>query len=377
MSDATARDWAVRGWCPDVWRPMMSGDGLLVRVKPKLGRLTRQQVLALCDAAGTWGNGLVDMTRRANLQIRGVAEAGWPAVLERLIAQGLVDADAAIEARRNVLVAPDWRVGDNSHRIVSELLVRLRELPELPGKTGFVVDAGPVRMLAAEPGDFRIERGEAGGLILRAEGRPCGVGVSPDREVDGLIALARWFAESGGASAGRMARHQAELPAGLAGTCLPAPSAAPITPGTHALGAAYGTPFGRVDVRTLALASAPALRITPWRVLLFEDTTLAPIDGLVDNPADPLLRVDACPGAPDCVQATVETRDLARRLAPSIAVHLHVSGCEKACARSRPADVTLTGRAGLYDLALNAEAGSPPIRSALTGAELLAHFGAA
>lgn len=377
MSGAAARDWAVRGWCPDAWRPMMSGDGLLVRVKPKLARLTRQQVLALCEAAGTWGNGLVDMTRRANLQIRGVAEAGWPALLQRLIAQGLVDADAAIEARRNVLVAPDWRVGDDSHRIVSELLVRLREFPELPGKTGFVVDAGPVRMLAAEPGDFRIERGEAGGLILRAQGRRCGVAVSRDREVDGLIALARWFAESGGVSAGRMERHRAELPSKLAGTCQPAPSAAPIMPGTHALGAAYGMPFGQVDVRTLVAASAPALRITPWRVLLFEDTTLACVNGLINNPADPLLRVDACPGAPDCVQATVETRDLARRLAPSIAGHLHVSGCEKACARARPADVTLTGRAGRYDLALNAEPGSPPIRSALTGAELLAHFGAA
>ena len=367
----------MRGWCPDAWRPMMSGDGLLVRVKPRLGRLTREQVLALCDAAVTWGNGLVDVTRRANLQIRGVPETGWPFLLERLIAQGLVDADAAIETRRNVLVAPDWRAGDDSHRIASELLIRLEEFPELPGKTGFVVDAGPKRMLADEPGDFRIERGGGGGLILRAEGRPCGVAVSSDRAVDGLIVLARWFAESGGTSAGRMTRHQAELPSGMAGTCVPGPLAYPIAPGIHALGAAYGIPFGRVDIRTLAAASAPALRITPWRVLLLEDVTLAPVEGLVDDPSDPLLRADACPGAPDCVQATVETRDLARRLASSIAGHLHVSGCEKACARARPADVTLTGRAGLYDLALNAEAGSPPIRSALTRAELLAHFGAA
>ena len=45
--------FAVKGWCPDAWHPMISGDGLLVRVKPRLGRLTREQALALCDAAAT------------------------------------------------------------------------------------------------------------------------------------------------------------------------------------------------------------------------------------------------------------------------------------------------------------------------------------
>ena len=30
----------AKGWCPGAWRPMASGDGLLVRVRPRLGRLT-------------------------------------------------------------------------------------------------------------------------------------------------------------------------------------------------------------------------------------------------------------------------------------------------------------------------------------------------
>ena len=372
MSGAPEKGWAVRGWCPDAWRPMMSGDGLLVRVKPRLGLFSREQVLALCDAATAWGNGLVDVTRRANLQIRGVRGGNWPALLEHLVAQGLVDDDPAAERRRNILVAPDWRAGDDSHRIASELLGRLEELPELPGKTGFVVDAGASRILADEPGDFRIERGETGSLILRAEGRTHGVEVGRGKEVDGLISLARWFLESGGPDAGRMVRHRAELPAGLAGSRTPARSVAPIGPGTHALGAAYGVPFGRADARVLAGAarSAPTLRITPWRVLLLEDARPAHIEGLIDNPTGPLLRTDACPGAPDCSQATVETRELARRLAPQIAGHLHVSGCEKGCARSRPADVTVTGDGGRYDLVCDGSL----LLSALSTAELLAHF---
>ncbi len=67
----------IKGWCPGAWRPMATGDGLLVRVRPPLGQLSREQTLALCDAAETFGSGLIELTSRANLQLRGVTdEAG-------------------------------------------------------------------------------------------------------------------------------------------------------------------------------------------------------------------------------------------------------------------------------------------------------------
>ena len=37
----------AKGWCPGAYRPMMSGDGLVVRVRPVLARLTQAQVLGL------------------------------------------------------------------------------------------------------------------------------------------------------------------------------------------------------------------------------------------------------------------------------------------------------------------------------------------
>ncbi|RXR30813.1 cobalamin biosynthesis protein CobG [Sphingobium fluviale] len=370
----------VKGWCPDAWRPMMAGDGLLVRVKPRLGRLTRAQALGLCDAAMAHGNGLIDLTRRANLQIRGVSEQGWQRLLDRLLAQGLVHPDPAIEQRRNLLLPPDCRTGDDSHRIACDLLDRLDELPDLPGKTGFVIDAGQACVLRDEAGDFRIERGAGGGLILRGGGRDTGAPVAPGKEADALVALARWFVASGGAHVGRMARHDAALPGWADGDVPPGPPAARIVPGAHDIGTACGAPFGCLHAETLACllqaSSARALRITPWRVLVLEGVH-APLDsmaGLITDPADPLLRVDACPGAPLCPQATVETRDLARRIASLVTGSLHVSGCAKGCARSAPADATLTGSTGLFDLALNAVPGSPAVRSAVGTAELLAHF---
>ena len=64
----------VQGWCPGAHRPMMSGDGLVVRVRPRLARLSAAQTLGLCDLALRFGNGTIDLTNRANLQLRGVAE---------------------------------------------------------------------------------------------------------------------------------------------------------------------------------------------------------------------------------------------------------------------------------------------------------------
>jgi len=254
-------------------------------------------------------------------------------------------------------------------------------LPDLPGKVGFAIDAGQTCILGGEAGDFRIERGGDGGLILRADGRATGMAVAAGKEVDALIALVHWFAASGGAEVGRMARHKAALPEWACGDILPALSAARIVPGVHDLGWAYGLPFGRIEAPILAgvmeASSARAVRITPWRVLVVEGAPAKQVDGLITDPAHPLLHVDACPGAPCCTQASVETRDLAGRLAPHIAGRLHVSGCAKGCARPRAADVTLTGRDGLFDLSLNARAGGPAVRSALGPADLLAQFGTA
>lgn len=368
---------AVRGWCPDAWRPMAAGDGLLVRVKPRLGRLTGVQLLALAEAARTHGNGLIDLTSRANLQLRGVSEANWPMLLERLIALDLVDADADREKRRTMLLAPDWQAGDDTHRIATDLLAMVDHLPALPGKTGFVIDAGHAPVLRDAPGDFRIERGAAGGLILRAEGRETGVQLEQGCEADALVRLAHWFVESGGAAAGRMARHGAALPPWATADARSTAPGAPILPGPHPLGSALGLPFGQMDADTLdALAEAApsAVRITPWRILLAEGVALAGAPFLTD-PADPLLRADACAGAPACPQASVSTRDLARALAPAVRGRLHVSGCAKGCARARPAEVVVTGRAGRLDLAFDTCAGAPPAHAGLSPDALLALFG--
>ena len=75
--------YEIKGWCPGVQRPMPSGDGLLVRVRPWAGAFTLEQAAGLADIAATLGNGHIDLTRRANLQIRGLARRALAGLARR------------------------------------------------------------------------------------------------------------------------------------------------------------------------------------------------------------------------------------------------------------------------------------------------------
>ena len=368
-------EFDVKGWCPGALRPMQSGDGWVVRVRPRLARLTRAQALGLCDAAQTYGAGLIDLTNRANLQIRGVSDDALGPLQDTLAGLDLLDSDADLESRRNILIVPDWRDGDDSARLWTELAERLAELPQLPPKMGFAMDAGPAPVLAGDPADFRIERGQ-GGLILRAEGRAFGMALQHGREIDSLIRLCRWFVDTGGAQSGRMARHDAALPDWGIWDAAPAPVRAPfragLTPAGLVVGAAFGQIMAQDLAQTLAAIDAPAIRVTPWRCIVLEGVTATSLlpASLIATPDHAALRVDACAGAPLCPQASVETRALALQLAPHVSGSLHVSGCAKGCARARAADITLIGRDGRFDLVLQGRSDA----TGLTTDQILTRF---
>lgn len=365
---------AAEGWCPGAYRPMMSGDGLIVRVRPRLGRMTAAQVAGLCDLARHYGSGLIDLTSRANLQLRGVQEAAHEAVLSGLADLGLLDATPVIEARRNILLTPLWHPGDAAPRIAEALTARLGVLPDLPAKFGFAIDIGPERVLATAPADIRVERGADRRLILRADGARAGRAVPVDGVVDGVIALARWFAAHRGDHR-RMAGAAPALPGEWTTDTTAAPTRC-LAPGPTPLGPMLGAPFGQIDAKDLETAvtqsGAAAIRLAPGRLFLLEGATAPPPDApFVTAPGDPLLSVDACPGAPACPAASVETRALARALAGRLP-GLHVSGCAKGCAHPGAAAITLVGREGRFDLVRNGRAWDRPERRDLAPDTIIA-----
>ncbi|WP_043539841.1 precorrin-3B synthase [Salinarimonas rosea] len=162
-----------RGWCPGARRPMETGDGLLVRVHPPRGILSAAQARALADAAEACGNGLLDVTARGNLQIRGVSEATHPAVLERLSATGLLEGEAE-GPYRLTLVSPLAGIDPAEAFDAAALAAEIEELvgnaaSGLPAKFHVAVDGGGA--LPLEPGaDVWIAPAEGGVAIGLAEG---------------------------------------------------------------------------------------------------------------------------------------------------------------------------------------------------------------
>ena len=378
MSPADLRPEA-KGWCPGAYRPMMSGDGLVVRVRPVLGRVTREQALGIARLSLQFGSGVIDLTSRANLLIRGVREDDHEALLAALNQLELLPDDPALEARRNILLPHDWTEGDDSHLIATELLERLRDFPVVPAKFGLAIDAGGQPILGQSSADIRIER-SAEGLILRADGAALGRFVTADTAVDAMIELAEWFAQNANAEARRMKTvlRQTQLPETFTQV---APLAARKRPRPGPCGAdqMLGALFGQIDAQALSdlieASGATALRTTPWRLFVLEDAAPVKTDDFITDPADPRLSIDACPGTQGCKSASVDTRSLARMLAGRTTKRLHISGCTKGCARARTSDLTLVGHDGAFDLVQDGHAWDAPALSGLSPDDLKTRIG--
>ncbi|MFN3689204.1 precorrin-3B synthase [Salinarimonas sp.] len=198
-----------RGWCPGTRRPMQTGDGLLARVHPFGGILSRDQALALADLAEACGNGLLDVTARGNLQIRGVSEETYPVLLERLSALDLAEPDGP-GPHRLTLVSPLAGI-DPTEAFDALALARAIEadcvgVTGLPPKAFVAVDGGG--RFALPPGaDLRIEPAEARARVLLARGE------------DYVATPARPLAEIPETVAGMLERFAAlpSLPAGEGG----------------------------------------------------------------------------------------------------------------------------------------------------------------
>ncbi len=377
---------------------MASGDGLVVRVRPPMGRLTLRQAWRLARLASTHGAGILELSSRANVQLRGVDPARHAAVLRALAGCGLLDADVQRERLRNVVVDPLHQPGDGVQVLATALLQGLAQaddLGALPAKFGWAVDGGHSPWLQTVSADIRMQRvpgANPPAWRVQPEGLPWALAAAgPADAAAAGLALARWFAShclgqrTAGERLGRVAAHAGELERLLSAATPAAPWPPGLPPGVGwapatachradperpgpapcllpGIGALVGAPLGRLPAPALARlvgalrGHSAGLRVTPWRMLLIESGAQA--DGLpgfwhaagldtvadwVTDPEDARLRVSACAGAPGCPQAQAPTQALALALAPHVPpqAHLHVAGCAKGCARQAPATVTL------------------------------------
>jgi len=383
----------IKGWCPDALHPMETGDGLLVRLRVTGEGLTASTCAAITHLARQCGNGLIDLTQRGNLQLRGVTTATLPDLTRALNELGLLEH----EGMRHVISPPfagsDATACIDGRTLLRDLEARLAVAPDLrilPGKFCFLIDDGGRSGLDGVAADIRLV-GHEGRVILAVNagnGMPIPVGtVDLSDAADAAIALARAFLklaehtparrmdqlvkEAGAKAIARTAGFASE--AALPSLPIRKTEAVDVI-GAHEGFIGVGAPFGRFDATQLEMLASVAnqrLQPTPWRTMLLLDTNPSALQtleraGLIVSPNDARLAVAACPGKPACASAQIDTLLAAQQLSgaarqfAAAGIALHVSGCSKGCAHAANAPVTLVGRDSAYDIVFDGRADAEP-----------------
>ncbi len=347
----------IRGWCPDLFTPMPSGDGWLARVKPRGPALSAADLHIVADAAEQYGNGVIELTSRANLQIRGLTEISAKHFATKMVAAGLASPEPAIERRRNILVSPlaglDRTCAPGTLELAAALataLAKCHELAVLPGKFLFAVDGGGALPLGDCGADIVLRAALGRWFVAIAK-----VSAETVDPVSDALALARLC------GARRMRQHINEFGQPLVGAARPAvANANPI--GHFGQYQGVGLRFGTFPARHLAeLAGDAPLRLTPWRAVLLQASSAIAGPGLILAPDDPIRRIGACPGRPACASALADVRGDALRLARLFPDgSLHISACAKGCAHPGPADVTLVATGHGYNVIRQGRASDQP-----------------
>ncbi|HEY6880356.1 MAG TPA: hypothetical protein VI299_20170, partial [Polyangiales bacterium] len=337
-----------RGSCPGVYTPMASGDGLLLRVRSAGRTLHGDHLRALAELSTRYGNGQLELTRRANIQLRGVQDVA--ALQAGLVAAGLAEASPTRERRLAPLLVDPLACIDV--RPFEDALAECEYEPSAKLAIALEGDSGVLADVAA---DIRVRVDAAYAHLSLAGLGPlgtCALAQAPAA----VCMLARL---AGGGRIRELALDPAQLRLQLA---LAAPR--PLMTETRALlgdqGSFFGValPFGAGDAATferLAHLAGEGVRVAPSRVLLFAGRR-DPRDfaGLITSADDPLRRLIACPGAPLCSAAHGDARTMARSLA-ELGERVHVSGCEKGCAHSGTSAITIVCAPGGVRLALAAD----------------------
>lgn len=377
-----------RGACPGLSAPMPTGDGLLVRLQP-IGTISLAAFAGLCAAAQRHGNGIVEVTSRGSIQVRGLSSRSAPLFAADVAA-------LAIAAEEGVAVSCSPLCGIDAAEIFdcTALAAELRRTlataglgPKRGAKISVAMDGGgaldldclvaDVRLHAEAKDIFQVSLGgdRANAALLGAvaaanaitavarllealaeHGRHARMrdvigaeGIAPLRSAVADVLIPTRFRESGKRvdnRAGRSAIDTHPLRGGL-------------------LARGIGLAFGHADAAALekliaagAEAGASGVRTAPDRVLLMIGLApeAAPMVaaaaerlGFVGRADDPRRFVAACAGAPVCTSAHIAARAIAPRVTDIAAPYLdgsrtiHISGCAKGCAHAAPAALTVVG----------------------------------
>ncbi len=149
-----------RSACPGLFRMAQALDGGICRVKLTFGNLTSDQAKGIARAAEEFGNGIIDITNRANVQIRGVRPDSEDALVDSLLALGLGPLTDKGDDIRNVMISP--LVGQDDKKsdirpLATRILTELQTNPRyqtLSPKFCILIDGGEDVAMVTHPHDL-------------------------------------------------------------------------------------------------------------------------------------------------------------------------------------------------------------------------------
>lgn len=333
--------------CPGVLRPHLAADGAMVRIRVPGGQTTGTALSQLSRIAQRFGSADLQLTSRASLQLRGLADP-LPGSAIRAVQQAGFLPSETHERVRNVVASPLTGIsGGNAdvRPLVASLdsgLCAEPELAALPSRFLFAFDdgRGDVSGMSFDLG-YRAVDHDHGWLLVG--GGDLGIPVLAGDAVAMLLGLAHQFLAASQRSGGVW--HVCDLPSwamSLSGVRVITLSHT--TTGTP-LGAIAGVASVQVPLALLTPAQAATVEasapgpvvITPSRGLVLPGAARYLPElvaaGMVDDPASPWSVISACVGAPSCQNSLINTRAYATALAQSgsPAPRTHISGCERRC----------------------------------------------
>ena len=388
---------AARGACPRLAAPMETGDGLLARIVPT-APMGIDSFAALCAAAQTYGNGLMEVSARGSVQVRGLTDDSAPLFADAAIALGLDAGEGTPVLAAPLPRAPGAVIDAQALAASIRKTLATRDLSLAP-KVAVIVDGGGALHLDALPADLRlraIASSDAPKLLVSLAGNAASatpLGMVPLRDAPAIVADLLEVITAHGATARARDIVDSEGLQAFAHVCTSldapvtvSPRGAAQTIGLHGLNdgrCAIGIalPFGQAHaldlialMRMARANGATWVATAPPRTLLlgpigemtgFALATAADTLGFVVDARDSRRRVVACPGAPACASGLIPARKLAAEiaqglLAPEAGIALHISGCSKGCAHPARAPLTVVGTEKGYGVVRNGTARSEP-----------------
>ena len=398
-----------RGACPGLSAPMTTGDGLLVRLLP-IGMIELTAFAALCAAARQYGNGVIEVTSRGSIQIRGLSTATAPRFAAAVAALGIA-AEDGIPVLTNPLAGLDAEDIIDASVLAADLRRALAQralASRLSAKVSVAIDGGSALSLDGITADVRLRAEAVEGVAALYVGvgddgqNATRLGCVADR--DGVEVATRLLDVL--AQRGRIARMRevvatdgiAVLHSAVADLIIhdgPARSESqfsdiiglhPLRDETFAYG--VGLAFGHADAASLRrlteaakTAGARGMRAAPGRTLMSIGLTqqtassfaaAAEALGFIVHTDDPRRQVVACAGAPVCASANIAARAIAPQIAAAAAPYLdgsfkiHISACAKGCAHPGPAALTVVGTSSGCALIADGTARGAPFKIVAT-----------